>query len=390
MTEFHALQLLSLILMVLLAWLLPRRWQLNAIAGFTMLLLAWFSLNSLILLCISSLLVFYGAHSPKNNKILIPLLVGYCTLQYLILSGLQFHGNKNWQTLSLLGIAYYTCRNIHYIIECFAGRIAPDALAYWHFQFYWPVMITGPIHRYQNFSRQSQRRRWNNEDASIAINRIIIGYAKIVIVANYLIADKTSVAIKRAFPLEPLQENTLNSVALQFFTSANDWVYLYLQFSGWSDIALSFSLLMGIKLEENFNKPYLANNLLDFWQRWHMTLSSWCRDYVFMPVLAFSRQPFLAISIAMLAMGLWHQVSIYYILWGFYHAFGIAICRSFQRTTDKLTGRFFQSIYWRTTARILTFSFLFAGPPVILYFEQLLTGGWNNVISLSVATFQTA
>jgi len=390
MTKFHALQFFSLIIMLMLAWLLPRKWQLNFVAGFTMVLLAWFSFSSLLLLSISSILVFYGSHSGKKNKILVPLLIGYCSIQYLLISGLQLHGDKSWQALSVLGLAYYTCRNIHYIIECFAGRIVPDALAFWHFQFYWPVMITGPIHRYQNFCRQCQRRRWNNKDASLAINRIIMGYAKIVILANYFIADKLSSLIYQTFSQEINQETFLSSFALQFFTSANDWIYLYIQFSGWSDIALSFSLLMGIKLEENFNKPYLAINLVDFWQRWHMTLSNWCRDYVFMPVLAFSRQPFLAISIAMLAMGLWHEVSVYYMLWGFYHAIGIAICRVFQRGTANLAPPFFDSFSWRTASRVLTFSFLFAGPPVILFFEQLLTGGSINVVNLSMVTLKIA
>lgn len=365
MTEFHAQQFLSLVLISILAWVLPKRWQLNAVSSITVILLGWFSIESLVLLSLSSLIVYFGAHASKRLGVLVPLLIGYCAIQYLLLNVLQLHGKGDWQAFTVLGLAYYTCRNIHYIIECYAGRIKADGLSFWHYQFYWPVMITGPIHRYHNFNRQCQRRRWDPQNASIAFNRIVIGYAKVVILANYLIATQLAGMI---------ETSTSVIVANDFMISAKDWLYLYLQFSGWSDIAIGFSLLIGIKIEENFNKPFLATNLIEFWQRWHMTLSNWCRDYVFTPILAVSRKPFLAVTVAMSAMGLWHEVSIYYVLWGIYHASGIAVCRIFQNWKSTKESTFFVSSYWRNSSRVLTFAFIIAGAPCIAFIENLLLG----------------
>jgi len=362
MTEFHAFQFLSLILISILAWILPKNWQLNAVSSITMLLLGWFSLESLALLTVSSLVVYFGAHSSKKTGVLVPLLISYCGVQYLLLDILQLYGDKSWQTISFIGLAYYTCRNIHYIIEVFSGRIKPELVAFWHYQFFWPVMVTGPINRYQNFHRQCQRRRWDPVNASLSLHRIVIGYAKVVILANYIVAETL---------LDVINAETSTLVINNFLISANDWLYLYLQFSGWSDIAIGFSLLMGIKIEENFNKPYLATNLIEFWQRWHMTLSNWCRDYVFTPVLAVSRKPFLAVIIAMSTMGLWHEVSLYYLLWGIYHASGIAICRIFQSWEGKHA---FDNKYFRHLSRVLTFAFIIAGAPIISTVEKILMG----------------
>lgn len=365
MTEFHALQLFGLMTVALLSWVLPRRWQMNAVALVTMMLLGWFSLVSLALLSLSSLLVYFGAHYSKSRGLAITLLIAYCGVQLFTLRSLQMYGDEMWRTLSLLGLAYFSCRHIHYLIESYAGRIQASAQDFWHYQFFWPVMITGPIHRYNNFQRQCQRRRWDEKNASIALNRIVMGYAKVVILANYLIAEKS------ASMLTNLPDFGWASVWL---SSANDWVYLYLQFSGWSDIAIGFSLLMGIKIEENFNKPFLATNLIEFWQRWHMTLSSWCREYVYSPIVAINRKPFLAVSAAMIVMGLWHEVSIYYLMWGFYHASGIAFCRLFQNWKQKQSGVMFQGKLWLLMSWFITMFYIVAGAPVISSFEGLIQG----------------
>lgn len=365
MTEFHAWQLIGLLSVALLSWLLPTRWQMNAVALVTMLLLGWFSMVSLILLSLSSLLVYLGAHYAKNKGLVVSLLIAYCGVQLFTLRFLQMYAEGIWSTLSLLGLAYYSCRHIHYLIESYAGRIQANAQDFWQYQFYWPVMITGPIHRYHNFQRQCQRRRWDERQASIALNRIIMGYAKVVILANYLVAGKS------ASLLTTLPEHGWVSAWL---SSANDWVYLYLQFSGWSDIAIGFSLLMGIKIEENFNKPFLATNLIEFWQRWHITLSSWCREYVYSPIVAISRKPFLAVSSAMIVMGLWHEVSVYYLLWGLYHASGIAFCRLFQNWKKEHSTAIYQGKSWRLTSWFLTMFFIIAGAPIISSVEGIFQG----------------
>jgi D-alanyl-lipoteichoic acid acyltransferase DltB (MBOAT superfamily) len=370
MTEFHAQQLLGLMLISGLSWVTPKRWQMDAVAISTMALLGWFSIVSLLLLCFSGLLVFLGAHyggraaSQKGFK--IACLIAYCGAQFLILRILQMYVDGAWQTLSFLGLAYYTCRHIHYLIESFSGRIQPDLRCFWHYQFFWPVMITGPIHRYNHFIRQCQRRRWDNADASVAINRIVLGYAKVVILGNYLVEEKLSIYLRQ-------QADNLGW-AIHWLDSGADWAYLYLQFSGWSDIAIGFALLMGLTIEENFNRPFLATNIIEFWQRWHITLSSWCRDYVFTPLLAVTRKPFLAVAAAMITMGLWHEVSVYYLLWGFYHASGIACCRLFQNWYGGQDAVVLDGVYWRCFSWAFTIAFIVAGAPIITVVEKMLLG----------------
>jgi alginate O-acetyltransferase complex protein AlgI len=121
-----------------------------------------------------------------------------------------------------------------------------------------------------------------------------------------------------------------------WLASAIDWLYIYATFAGLTGIALGFCLMMGLRLEENFNRPWLARDLVQFWTRWHMTLSHWCRDYVYQPVAMWLKSPLIGIFCAMLVLGLWHGTSWYYVLWGPYQAIGIALSHGYARSNDPL------------------------------------------------------
>jgi D-alanyl-lipoteichoic acid acyltransferase DltB (MBOAT superfamily) len=111
---------------------------------------------------------------------------------------------------------------------------------------------------------------------------------------------------------------------------------LYLQFSGYSDIAIGFAMLLGFRIMENFNFPFLAKNISDFWQRWHISLTSWCREYVYMGTVAVTRNPALGAVASMLVMGLWHECSLRYIAWGVFQGLGIAVWQKFQDVKPRL------------------------------------------------------
>jgi alginate O-acetyltransferase complex protein AlgI len=104
----------------------------------------------------------------------------------------------------------------------------------------------------------------------------------------------------------------------------------YLQFAGYSDIAIGTGLLLGFRVIENFNNPFLSSNISEFWRRWHISLSSWCRQYIFDVVVSIARRPYLAALITMVAIGLWHEISLRYILWGAWHAAGIVVWQAYQ------------------------------------------------------------
>ena len=335
----------------------------DGVAAGTMIMLGWLSIESLILLSISSLLVFIGSKVTRKQALTVSLLIGYCGIQFLIVQTLLDKGTGFWRDISLLGLSYYTCRHIHFLVESYAGRITATAREFWHYQFFWPVMVAGPIHRFGNFRKECQRRRWSSTNVSAGLDRIVTGGFKVVFLGNYLLATKAKEA------LGTIPDSSLSSLWLN---SACDWAYLYFQFAGWSDIAIGFALTMGIRLEENFNRPYMARNLIEFWQRWHMTLSSWCKDYVFTPILAISRKPFPAVIMAMVVMGLWHEVSLYYLLWGGYHASGIACCRLFQNWKSANNISLFNSQPWTIFSWVLTMTYIVSGAPVISAIETSL------------------
>lgn len=111
--------------------------------------------------------------------------------------------------------------------------------------------------------------------------------------------------------------------------SALSWIDLFFAFSGTTHIALGIALMSGLALEENFNRPWKARNLLDFWTRWHMTLTRWVQDYVYQPVVGLTRKPVVGLFLAMLMIGLWHAFSLYYVLWAVWQSLGIVLSRQF-------------------------------------------------------------
>jgi alginate O-acetyltransferase complex protein AlgI len=96
--------------------------------------------------------------------------------------------------------------------------------------------------------------------------------------------------------------------------------------------------MAGFSIPENFNFPFLASDIREFWQRWHMSLTNWCREYIFVPVAALTRKPFLAIGVTMITIGIWHELSLRYVLWGFYHATGIVLFEKFSKLTVGITA----------------------------------------------------
>ena len=130
-----------------------------------------------------------------------------------------------------------------------------------------------------------------------------------------------------------------------YLNSVVSWANLYLQFSGYSDIAIGVAALAGFEIMENFKFPFLAKNINDFWSRWHISLTSWCREYVFQPSVSFTRKPLLSVALTMVILGLWHEISLRYILWGLYHAIGIALWHQYQKIKPELkqTSRLFSN-----------------------------------------------
>jgi D-alanyl-lipoteichoic acid acyltransferase DltB (MBOAT superfamily) len=247
----------------------------------------------------------------KFGSITLLSLVGV-TLAFLILRELDW--------LTSLGAAYFTLRVIHITVDTRFDVYEPPALSdLVIYMLYPPVFLVGPIHRYPNFKRQFERRRVSADGIAIGAERVLLGLFMTIFVGGYL--------LRKIFEFATQSSIDPDSFAFDWMMSAIGWVDLYFIFAGLSSVAVGCSLIVGIKIEENFNAPYCARDLVDFWGRWHMSLTSWCRDYVYKPLASFTRLPVLGVLFAMLVLGLWHETSYFYVGWSIWQAVGIVLSR---------------------------------------------------------------
>ncbi|WP_020470672.1 MBOAT family O-acyltransferase [Zavarzinella formosa] len=237
----------------------------------------------------------------------------------------NLHGLGNWlgfggdaRTLNIilpLGISFYTFETISYIVDVYRRRVKAERnlLNYALFILFFPHLIAGPIVRPADFlpqTRQPKRRNWNR--AALGMRLILIGIAKKAVVADHL-----------AVVVDPIFASPWD------YDSAACWLgmvgyacQIYCDFSGYSDMAIGLAHLFGFKLRRNFNLPYLAASIAEFWHRWHISLSSWLRDYLYIP-LGGSRHGAWNTNrnllLTMVLGGLWHGASWNFVLWGALH-----------------------------------------------------------------------
>ena len=314
-----------------LAWLLPRKWQPLAITLSTALFLIWYSALSFLILASNSLFVYLLSRKGIKKPALIIALSGYIVAVFVWFKIRDAPGAflTAEDYIMPLGLSYYSFRQIHYLFEGWKGKLEQHGLMeYLCYMFFLPTIHVGPIHRFPGFLRDLRRRRWEYRNFSMGLERILYGYAKIVILGNNLIPMKFGAIIAEYGASPVLLHDYLESVL--------SWLSLYCQFSGYCDIAIGFSLIMGFNIIENFDNPFLSPNIGEFWKRWHISLTSWCREYVYMPLAALTRKSFFALLATMVLIGLWHELSIRYVLWGVYHSLGIAVWHSFQPLKKRL------------------------------------------------------
>ncbi len=226
-----------------------------------------------------------------------------------------------------LGVSFFAFEFIHYLVEVRRGG-APvrNPLKFLLFSVFFPSMVAGPIKRYPQFlaSLEEACRRFDPADLAYGLRRIGIGFAKKV-----LIADNLTFFINHYHA----QYAELGLAGRWMLVLAIGFRIL-MDFSGYSDLAIGFARLLGVKLPENFNWPYLARNIGEFWQRWHMSLSSWIRDYVYIPLGGNRHGHVRRVLNGLIAFGLcglWHGPAWNFVVWGLYHGLGLAIAASYTK-----------------------------------------------------------
>lgn len=218
-----------------------------------------------------------------------------------------------------IGISFFTFQGISYVIDVYRkkARAFEKPLDVGLYISFFPQLIAGPIVRYETIAKELRERNASLDDFSDGIARFILGIAKKVILSNQfaLIADKAY-----SLPTESL------SSIMAFMGALAYMLQIYFDFSGYSDMAIGLGKMFGFHFPENFNHPYMAKSVSDFWRRWHISLGSWFRDYVYIP-LGGSRVSSLKqlrnIAVVWLCTGIWHGANWTFIFWGIY--FGVLI-----------------------------------------------------------------
>ena len=343
---------------VLIYWLIPASWRTHFLAITSSLFLAGLDVVSFALLALLTALVYFSgkAGKPQRN---FPFVIAAIVLLFsgVRIAQLLQRTEQAQHWLVFLGFGFYTLKLIHYRIERQANTFRPHSfLEFYNFMLFFPTITIGPINRFEDFLKSSRRIRWDSALFARGLERVLYGYAKVVIVANWLISIHAMAIVRRYEPDAAALALFLDSVVYGF--------HLYFTFAGFSDIAIGIALLLGYYVGENFDRPFLKRNIAEFWQSWHMSLSAWCRQYVFLPVYSKSRNLPIAMVAAMVTLGLWHEFSIRFLVWGIYHGTGILVCRWFQRSVRPRFPRVQHPVYKGAAyaaSVALTFTFVMIG-----------------------------
>lgn len=353
---------LVLLVAVPVHWCLPLRWRAVFFAVVSMAVLATLAPVQVLALLLWTVV----AHQCLGRRSLVRpaswLLAAGLLGQLLLFKYLPPLVEPLWPSSAFtrlavpLGLSFYTFKMLHYVIEMRRGKLDPhglEAVLCWVFAL--PMFTAGPIERFDHFQRKRQR-RFSWQLMSTGGTRIVQGLVKKLVISDLLLAG----AMQRLGG-EPAQ--LLDSIdgvgTLELWLwSAASMARLYMDFGGYSDIAIGGCLLFGYVVTENFDFPFLAHNLSNFWHRWHISLADWCRSYIYMPLLGMTRNPFVAVYATFVVMGLWHAGSLPWLAWGALHASGMSVALLWRRELRRRRWTWPQRRWFRPVAVAATMLFV--------------------------------
>jgi alginate O-acetyltransferase complex protein AlgI len=227
-----------------------------------------------------------------------------------------------------LGMSFFAFEFVHYLFEVRrGGEPIRNPLKFLVFAIFFPSLVAGPIKRYAQFLPSLEwaaRAPFSSAELAQGLARVGLGFAKKV-----LIADQLTLYIDQWQP-----HFADEGIVGRWIIFVGIALRILMDFSGYSDIAIGCAQLLGIRLPENFNWPYAARNLQEFWQRWHISLTTWIRDYVYIPLGGSRRGWARRVLNGLLAFalcGLWHGPAWHFVLWGVYHGCGLGVCATYER-----------------------------------------------------------
>ena len=220
-----------------------------------------------------------------------------------------------------IGLSYVTFQLIAYLVDVWKGNTPAEKnfVSFSAYLLFFPKLVSGPITRYKPFAVQMEQLNPSMDDVAAGFRRLLSGFIKRTVIANQLALMANAVFNQPTANVEP----KFAWLGLAAYT-----LQIFFDFSGYTDMALGLGLMIGVRLPENFNFPYIAQSVSDFWRRWHITLSTWFREYVFYPL---ERKRFkwmgqqVNILIVFLLTGLWHGFNPTFMVWGMIHGIALAV-----------------------------------------------------------------
>jgi D-alanyl-lipoteichoic acid acyltransferase DltB (MBOAT superfamily) len=284
-----------------------------------------------------------------------------------------------------LGLSFITFRSLSYVIDVYRGTMKPTKsyLDYLAFVAFFPTVVAGPIVRAKELLPQlNEPAGLTNEDGARAIFLIMLGLVKKIAIANFLGNN----LVDRVFDQPQLYSSTETLAAIYGYA-----LQIYCDFSGYSDIAIGSAMLLGFKLPINFNAPYQARSLPDFWRRWHITLSEWLRDYLYPAFGGLRKRRFNLyrnMMLTMLIAGLWHGAAWTFVLWGGWHGLGLSVNHWWEQRRRQLKRRPRQEWWIKAACVFATFHFVSFG--WVLFRAGSLPKTWEVLKRLGALQFATA
>jgi alginate O-acetyltransferase complex protein AlgI len=379
--------LLFFVAVAVVYWLLPtaraRRTLLVAATLFWFLLGVWWHALAAIAMATTGWLTARWIASRPEEERGVPTLVGIAlpVLWFVLFryaAPWTGHEPAEWSTLpwwlpnpllAPLGLSFIMFETIAIQVDLYWSKLDRPGRWWSHVEFalYFPTRVIGPMRSYQDFTEQlATRIPVTGADVAAGVGRIAIGLVKKVMIAN-------PVGTFALFNLRPEMIEGGAGIPLLLGLYAY-WVFLYFDFSGYSDIVIGLSRLLGIRIQENFASPWLATNISEYWQRWHMSLSGWVREYIFQPAAIAWRNHRLGAPagafLSMVVLGLWHGIELRYVAFGAFHGLllaGYMLYREAQRGRPWLKGfsrsRAASVLGWGVTLNLAVWSHVFYATP---------------------------
>ena len=344
-------------------FLLPKGWRNGWLLLASLIFYGWGEPKYLILMA-ASILAFYGfglaIGTGKRKKFWLTLSVA---TGVGLLGIFKYAGFFTGGLISLalpVGISFYLFQCMSYGVDVYRGTVPPqrNLISFGTYVTMFPQLIAGPIVRYADIAPQLEDRKTTWEDAVYGLRRFLLGLGKKVLLANQL-----------GLLTEVYRNSGEKSVLFAWIYAIAFSLQIYFDFSGYSDMAIGLGRILGFRFLENFNYPYLSASVTEFWRRWHMSLGSWFRDYVYIPLGGNRRWQLRNILIVWMLTGLWHGASWNFVVWGLF--FGLLLTAEKFLPTEKLP----KLLHRVLTLLVVVISF-------VIFNAQSLPQAWQDIRGL--------